>query len=60
LNDEQETIKHPSDPSVVSGCVENFLQINYKNPVDTMFYKIRFNCQIILVIYCYLTQCNTF
>jgi len=54
LNDEQETIKHPSDPSVVSGCVENFLQINYKNPVDTMFYKIRFNCQIILVIYCYL------
>jgi len=52
LNDEQETIKHPS--AVVSGCVENFLQINYKSPVDTMFYKICFNCQIILVKYCYL------
>ena len=30
-------------PSVVSGCVENYLQINYKNAVDTIFYKINFN-----------------
>jgi len=44
LNDEQETIKHPS---VVSGCVGNFLPTTYKNAVDTIFYKIHLICEIL-------------
>jgi len=39
LNDEQETIKHPS---AVSGCVTWKCTTYYKKARDTMFYNIAF------------------